>query len=121
MSETASPGAAAGRGSAVIGLRVNEGRGDDYLERQETVNAAAAKCPGYLGTEVSPPEEELGEWTVIYRFDTVEHLNDWLTSTTRRELLERAAGVFERGTQQVAVNADDKKFATVVVSHPLKP
>jgi antibiotic biosynthesis monooxygenase (ABM) superfamily enzyme len=111
-----------GPATVVIGERVKAGLGTEYRQWQDAVNAAAATYPGYLGTELTPATGDHDEWTVIYRFETVEHLYDWMNSTTRDELMERGADLFETSpTQQVLVDGGDKALATVVVSHPVRP
>jgi antibiotic biosynthesis monooxygenase (ABM) superfamily enzyme len=124
VSGTASAEHTTSRGPAtvIIGQRVKTGLATEFRQWQDSLNAAAATYPGYLGTEVTPPTDEQGEWTVIYRFGTVGHLHDWLNSTTRHEILERGHHLFEAtATQQVVVGAGDAALATVVVSHPVKP
>lgn len=113
---------AGGPATVVLGQQVKPGRGDDYQRWQDEVNGAASRFAGFLGTQVTPPVDEQGEWTVIYRFDSVPHLYEWLNSTTRQELLERGTGLFDTpGNQQVMVGDSDEAMVTVVVSHPVSP
>ena len=59
---------------------------------------------GFLGTEVTRPSGESREWSIVYRFDSVQHLNTWLGSTERRRLLDEGADLFESSaSQQVLV------------------
>jgi antibiotic biosynthesis monooxygenase (ABM) superfamily enzyme len=111
---------AGGPATVVLGQRVKAGRGDDFRRWQDDVNAAAAKFPGFLGTQVQPPVDEHNDWTIVYRFDTASHLYDWLNSATRQDLLDRGGVLFESpGSQQVMVGQGDDALVTVVVSHPV--
>ena len=53
----------------IIEQRIRDGRRDDYLAWEQKVAAAAAGYPGYLGSEVKPPNDREPSWVVIYRFD----------------------------------------------------
>jgi hypothetical protein len=112
-----------GPATVVIGQRLKPGHTAEYRRWQDEVNTAAARFPGYLGTEATGPDDEQGDSTVIYRFDSPEHLNDWLSSTTRDRLIGLGDHLFETSaTQQVLVGgSDNSKLATVVVSHPVRP
>jgi antibiotic biosynthesis monooxygenase (ABM) superfamily enzyme len=108
--------------TVVIGQPVVSGRKDEFRRWQEGVNRAVASFPGFLGTEVAPPAEEPGEWTIIYRFDSTAHLEDWLQSPTRRELLERGADLFAaQASQQVLTGQREEEPVAVVVSHRVDP
>jgi antibiotic biosynthesis monooxygenase (ABM) superfamily enzyme len=55
------------------------------------VIAAASRFPGHLGAEVFRPENaSAGEYRMVYRFDTAEHLRAWLDSDEHAAWLERA-------------------------------
>ena len=46
----------------------------------------AAEFPGHLGANVIRPAPGQNLWSVIIRFDTIEHLYAWTQSETRRQL-----------------------------------
>jgi antibiotic biosynthesis monooxygenase (ABM) superfamily enzyme len=48
----------------------------------------AAEFPGHLGANVIRPSEGQNLWTVIIRFDTIEHLYGWTQSDTRNALVK---------------------------------
>jgi uncharacterized protein len=71
--------------------RVKPGHEPFYEQFLEGVTAAASRFPGHLGVEVFRPESaSAGEYRVVYRFDTGEHLRAWLDSDERASWLERA-------------------------------
>jgi antibiotic biosynthesis monooxygenase (ABM) superfamily enzyme len=109
---------ASGFATVVLGQRVKRGRGDDFEHWQNGVDSVAATFAGFLGTEVTPPADEARDWSIVYRFDSVQHLNTWLGSTERRQLLDDGADVFESSaSQQVLVGERDEQLVTVVVTH----
>jgi antibiotic biosynthesis monooxygenase (ABM) superfamily enzyme len=108
--------------TVVLSHQLRPGRGDEFRRWHDGVNRAIASFSGFLGTELVAPDEPEGEWTVIYRFDSVTHLEDWLESPIRRELLERGADLFAApASQQVLVGQRDENIVTVVISHPVRP
>jgi uncharacterized protein len=105
--------------TVVIAQRMKRGREADVRRWQEDVNRAVAEFAGYLGNDVTP-SAEADEWTVVYRFDSKPHLESWLTSKRRSELIGRGAGLFDGpASQNVLVGEDESDLVTVVVSHPV--
>ena len=70
---------------------VKAGHEPFYESFLEGIIAAAALFPGHLGVEVfRPPSASTGEYRVVYRFDTPEHLRAWLDSDEHAVWLEQA-------------------------------
>ena len=63
---------------------------------QLDMNAAAATYPGFLGAEINPPTAVQPDWVVVYRFDSVAHVQAWINSATRQERLDRGQAVLRR-------------------------
>jgi uncharacterized protein len=71
--------------------RVKPGHEAFYEQFLEGIIAAARRFPGHLGVEVFRPKSaSAGEYRVVYRFDTGEHLRAWLDSNEHAAWLERA-------------------------------
>ncbi len=53
--------------------------------------------PGYQGVYVQapPPSDPHGGWITMLRFDTPEHLNNWLQSKERKQILKEAESMVE--------------------------
>ncbi|GGR30096.1 hypothetical protein GCM10010219_38750 [Streptomyces netropsis] len=82
--------------TAVISHVVKPGREEGFLRWQEKVLKAQEASPGFMGTEMFKPVEGVQEhWVVVFRFDSREHLEDWLESDARRDLLEEGRAYFE--------------------------
>ncbi|GAA4837225.1 antibiotic biosynthesis monooxygenase [Kitasatospora terrestris] len=110
--------------TAILGLKVRPGLEEEYWAWQKAVNAAAADYAGYLGAEVSPPTPLQPDWLVIYRFDSIAHLQAWINSATRQNLLDIGSRYFDGpGTQQVVRGGRQAPdpLVTVVVAHRVDP
>ena len=59
----------------------------------------AAEFPGHLGANVIRPAAGQNLWSVIIRFDTLEHLYAWTQSETRRQLVAEIAPLLTEGDQ----------------------
>ncbi|WP_236573007.1 antibiotic biosynthesis monooxygenase [Streptomyces sp. GS7] len=81
--------------TAVISHDVRPGCEQGFLKWQEKALKAQEKSPGYLGSELFQPVRDVQKhWVAVFRFDTREHLDDWLESDTRRALLDEGRAYF---------------------------
>lgn len=104
----------------ILGQRVRKGREDDYRTWEKKILAAASRYPGYRDAEVKPPNDIQPDWVVIYKFDSVSDVQNWLNSATRQKLLDEASGIFDGpGTRQVISEQSQisDPLVTVVVSN----
>jgi uncharacterized protein len=77
--------------TTTVAGRVKPGHEVFYESFLKGIIAAAAQFPGHLGVEVFRPTAAAdGDYRVVYRFDTVEHLQAWLDSDERATWLARA-------------------------------
>jgi antibiotic biosynthesis monooxygenase (ABM) superfamily enzyme len=77
--------------TTTVTRRVKPGHEPFYEQFLKGVVAAASRFPGHLGVEVFRPQTAAtGEYRLVYRFDTREHLRAWLDSDERAAWLERA-------------------------------
>ncbi|NUL01883.1 antibiotic biosynthesis monooxygenase [Streptomyces lunaelactis] len=110
--------------TAIIGQRIRRGLEREYETWQENVNTAAADYPGFLGAENSPPTSLQPDWVVIYRFDSIAHLQAWINSAARQGLLDTGRKYFDGpATQQVVSGGTQPRdpLVTVVVTHRVHP
>jgi hypothetical protein len=71
--------------------RVKPGHEAFYEQFLEGIIDAATRFPGHLGVEVfRPVSASEGEYRIVYRFDTGEHLQAWLDSDEHAAWVERA-------------------------------
>ena len=86
-----SPPGADGPVTTTVTRRVKPGHELFYEQFLAGINAAASRFPGHLGVEVFRPESAMaGEYRIVYRFDSGDHLRAWLDSDERAAWLERA-------------------------------
>jgi uncharacterized protein len=77
--------------TTTVTRRVRPGHEASYEQFLQGIIAAATQCPGHLGVEVfRPASGPGGEYRVVYRFDTGEHLRAWLDSDEHEAWLRRA-------------------------------
>ncbi|MGW8952010.1 antibiotic biosynthesis monooxygenase [Streptomyces sp. NPDC055709] len=111
--------------TAIIGQKVLPGHEREFETWQETVNAVAAEYTGFLGAEISPPTSLQSDWVIVYRFDSIAHLQVWINSATRQSLLETGRNYFDGpATQQVVTGGTrprEDPLVTVVVTHRVHP
>ena len=70
--------------------KVKPGKESEFEEWHRGISAAAIAFPGHLGVNVMRPGNSSGEYVVIFKCDTYEHLASWQESEVRREWLQKA-------------------------------
>lgn len=91
------PGEAPGSNvTEVIFSKIKPGMDATYREWATRIQAAQAEHAGYQGMYLQPPSEKDGHWTTIIRFDNTEHLEAWMESTERAELLTESKAFIDR-------------------------
>lgn len=79
----------------VIFSKIKPGMESKYREWAARMQAAQARSPGYQGMFLQPANEPGGVWTTIIRFDTAAHLEEWMASPVRKEMLSESADFVE--------------------------
>jgi uncharacterized protein len=108
----------------IIGQKVRPGSEEAFEKWQKDINGEAAKYPGFLGAEINPPSAVQSDWVVVYRFDSIAHVQAWINSATRQELLEGGQQFLDGpATQQVLGGGAQPRdpLVTVAVSHRVSP
>lgn len=73
----------------ILITEVLESQKESFLQWNAKVCHMEAAFPGFRGAYLQPPAEGKGKlWITFLKFDTEAHLNQWLRSSERRELLE---------------------------------
>ncbi|GGS05350.1 hypothetical protein GCM10010269_50290 [Streptomyces humidus] len=121
--------------TVVASHRIAPDREGDYLLWQHKLEKVQEKFPGFQGLELFRPVPGIEDnWVVVFRFDTREHLDNWLGSEARRKLLDEgrdAVGSYEvrrigsafsgwfaseRGTEERAVPPNWKQAMAVFLA-----
>src|SRR3954451_4422201 len=120
--DTRSPADAAA--TVIIAQRVRPGCEQAFEAWQQELNREASKYPGFLAAEINPPTAVQRDWVVVYRFDSVAHVQAWINSATRAQYLDKGTPYFDGpATQQVISGgtAAPDPLVTVVVTHRVSP
>jgi antibiotic biosynthesis monooxygenase (ABM) superfamily enzyme len=76
--------------TTTVTRRVKPGHEGAYEEFLSGIIEAAGSFPGYLGAEVSRPDSTEGDYRIVYKFDSADHLRGWLDSDEHTSWLVRA-------------------------------
>jgi len=77
--------------TVIVNRRVKPGTEAWFEEWLHGIIAEVMRFPGHLGVNViRPPSAATGDYVLIFRFDTYEHLQAWEESPVRAEWLKRA-------------------------------
>lgn len=77
--------------TVLVSRQVPAAQVEEFLGWQDSVTKAMRQFPGFRGIEVFRPIEGVqDEWNLCLKFDTAEHLDAWLGSDQRRDLIQSA-------------------------------
>jgi uncharacterized protein len=79
----------------VIITRIKPGSEEAYRAFFARIQKAQESFAGYLGSFVQPPQHNEKGWTTVLRFDSVDHLNAWMSSPQRAALLKESVDLIE--------------------------
>ncbi len=94
--------------------------GERWLRR---LRDAAAAMPGHVESTLQPPNiQHPDEWVIVYRFASPEHLDGWIDSARRRELIEEGEHLIDGEVrEQVIALTDAATTVTAVASFRIDP
>lgn len=88
--ETSSPTNTELGATVVITHRVKNGQQAGYNDWLNEIGPLCRSSRGHLDWQIVRPIPGLSEtYTIIIRFDTIEHLQGWMNSEVRRRLIEK--------------------------------
>ena len=94
------PGEVSAQGvTSVIRHTVKPGAEAEYEAWLKNLASIGHTFPGHRGANIIRPPEGSHTYTIILRFDTVEHLQSWLNSDVRRRLGDEAKPLLARRTE----------------------
>ncbi|MDB5179298.1 MAG: antibiotic biosynthesis monooxygenase [Patescibacteria group bacterium] len=79
--------------TVVYSWKVLPGKEAAFMNWFHGITKAATRWPGHLGVTTLRPPEGQGTYHSILRFDTEQHLTDWLNSDERKQWLNQLEGV----------------------------
>lgn len=87
-----------GGATVVITHRVRQGKQADYERWLDEISPLCKASPGHLDWQIVRPLPGLTEtYTIIIRFDTRAHLQEWMESPTRDRLIKKVQPLFVTG------------------------
>lgn len=113
MNTPASPDVAPEEGAtAVITHRVRDDKHIEYENWMGEIGPLCMAAPGNLDLHIVRPVPGLTDtFTIIIRFDTNAHLQQWLESPTRRRMIEKARPMLVAGDDFYVSSGLDFWFA----------
>ncbi|MCF2147579.1 antibiotic biosynthesis monooxygenase [Desmonostoc muscorum LEGE 12446] len=108
-------------GVIAIAHRVKPGLEAAFEEATRGVTLAASTFPGYLGSDVLYPATKRGQWQLILRFDTPEHLQEWEESVICQGWIARAQALTVDQPKVMRVNCLEAWFALPEIPHAPPP
>ena len=75
--------------TVVIRHKVRPGREGEFEDWQRNISQASLKFPGHLGYNVMRPARPMGEYLVLFKFDSLANLERWESSPERRQWLDK--------------------------------
>jgi len=107
--------------TVIVSRRPEPGREAEFGEWVERIRAAAASFPGHVGSELQPPAEAHPEdWITVYRFDSQAHLEHWLESPERADMMRIGDRLTAGPTREQRV-ARAAEAVTAVMSQRILP
>lgn len=108
--------------SAVISTRVKAGQETAYRQWEQRIAAAQARAPGFQGYRLEPPIPGVQEdWLAVVKFDGNEHLQSWLGSAERAQLLTEAGPFTQEYHTRIARTGFDQWFDVTGGPHAPAP
>jgi antibiotic biosynthesis monooxygenase (ABM) superfamily enzyme len=109
--------------SVVISTRIKPGQETAYRAWEQRIAAAQSKAAGFQGYRFEPPVPGMqDDWLAILRFDTEAHLQGWLDSLERHELLREATAFTEEFHTRIARTGFEQWFPMPAgAAHPPAP
>ena len=77
------------------------------------------RFPGHLGVNVIRPHGATTPYTVVLRFDSHDHLRDWVESDVRRRLIERARPLL-RSQESLEIQTGLEYWFTPPTAKPMR-
>lgn len=105
--------------TAVIATRIKPGMEEAYRKWERRIAAAQANAAGFQGYRFELPIPGVqDDFLAIVRFDTEEHLNAWLASPERAQLLEEGAPLTDEFHARVVRTGFEQWFPSASTGAP---
>lgn len=107
---------------AVIRTHVDPEWNEQFRAWHQRINAVQRQFPGFLGCKLQEPIDGVQEeWNTLLAFDTPEHLEAWLGSPQREELLAEARDMMKSTRMRTVKSGFQEWFEFGTDSSPIPP
>lgn len=86
--------------TTVFSWTVAPGRAEDFQRLMHKVHMAANKWPGHLGVTTLRPPAGRNDYQTVLRFDSYKHLENWLNSKQRNDLMRPLGDIAKLHTEE---------------------
>ena len=114
--------------TSVIRHTVKPGAEEEYEAWLKELAAFGRNFPGHQGANIIRPGEGSTVYTIILRFDTVEHMQEYLSSEVRRKMVNNVKPLLARKVEVNMQTGLDFWFTPptadeyeIAISKPVKP
>jgi antibiotic biosynthesis monooxygenase (ABM) superfamily enzyme len=107
--------------------KVRAGSEDAFAEWKARHDTALAKFPGYISSDIMPPDEHSDMWTIVLNFRSTAELTTWQQSTERAALIGELLPLVTGGDFGEVMNPETRDAAhpettvTQVILSQVKP
>jgi len=88
--------------TAVFSWTVKPEKAEDFQSWMHKVHRAAEKWPGHLGVTTLRPPSGRNDYHTVLRFDSYKHLESWLNSKGRNELMKSLGDIAQTQTEKAS-------------------
>lgn len=105
--------------TVVITHHIMDGQHEQYEEWLNEIGPICRSAPGNIDWQIIRPIKNLTySYTVIIRFDTIEHLQNWMESAERKRLIEKIKPLITKGDDYYINSGLDFLFAPAKPANP---
>jgi antibiotic biosynthesis monooxygenase (ABM) superfamily enzyme len=110
----------------IVTARLRPGTDEKFAAWKFRHDTVIAKARGFIGSDIIPPKQPGGNWTIILNFRTTEDLAAWQQSRERAALIAEGAPLLEDGRFAESVQPpngkeDSGSNVTEVIFSKIKP
>ena len=88
--------------------KVRAGSEDAFAEWKARHDTALAKFPGYISSDIMPPDEHSDMWTIVLNFRSTAELTTWQQSTERAAVIGELLPLVTGGNFGEVMNSETR-------------
>lgn len=88
---------------------VHPGSNETFSAWQAAYATAVSKFPGFISTDIVPPNKASDAWMIIVNFESEQLINAWQNSAEHTEILRKVVPLLESGKLEETISTGDKE------------